>query len=166
MNPRPVSNPGSKTSTNANTAVRRHCNIARLPTESRDLLNGMLHDGASYTAIIKYSIDAHFLSFPLFSGLFHSFWALRHTYLKTPPQLVAPKQSVVGSEQPSLTASIVNRGENAVRTQFLHKLASRTRTAPDMVLRVDPQCATQAVAPHCASPLNALTPPQHPPRLY
>jgi hypothetical protein len=50
MNPQPVSNPPAKTSTNP---VRRHCKIARLPAESRELLNGMLRDGASYSAIIK-----------------------------------------------------------------------------------------------------------------
>ncbi len=72
---------------------------------------------------------------------------------------------LVGSERLISTASIVNRGQNAVRTQFLHKLVSRTRTAPDMVSRGDSDCATQAVAPHCARSFNALAPSRHPPRL-
>lgn len=34
-------------------SVRRHCKIARLPADMRDLLNGMLRDGAPYSLIIK-----------------------------------------------------------------------------------------------------------------
>ena len=35
-------------------AVQRHCKIARLPADLREQLNLMLHDGASYSAIIKH----------------------------------------------------------------------------------------------------------------